>query len=369
MSSAENIYNELKAQIRSGRLKGRLPSIREYTGRYEVSHCTVQKVLEQLKFQSYIYGIKGKGFFVNETFSRKVSGGEVVLFSPFSFFQNPFYLRLFTHIKTRLAETGIRFLIQTGEKRFLGKGQRAAIFVEHDPDSLSESLKLPPERMLAVNCRKKGICSFGVDNRAGARMLLEYLYECGHRRIGVLTRDLDIERNFFHDRYEGVCDFVRSHGDCTIAVENHRGSLKQDSMEQQEKTAMCLLEKNRGITAVFAFTDTLALTLMRILYRMGLLPGEDISLAGYDNRDFSGLLTPSLTTVEEPAEKIADSMAAQLQRILSGEKVPETGDFLEQPELIVRNSVKILSPGTAENGKKAETGLKKTVLNIGREKQ
>ncbi|OQA79952.1 MAG: Arabinose metabolism transcriptional repressor [Lentisphaerae bacterium ADurb.Bin242] len=343
MSSAENIYNELKAQIRSGRLKGRLPSIREYTGRYEVSHCTVQKVLEQLKFQSYIYGIKGKGFFVNETFSRKVSGGEVVLFSPFSFFQNPFYLRLFTHIKTRLAETGIRFLIQTGNERMPGKSPRAAVFVEKIAEELPESLKIPPERTFTVNCRKEGIRSFGADNRAGARMILEYLYECGHRRIGVLARDLDINWNFFYDRYEGVREFMKAHGDCSVAVENHSGFMEQDSMERQEETAMRLLEKNHGITAVFAFTDVLALTLMRVMHRTGLLPGEDISLAGYDNRDFSGLLTPSLTTVEEPAEKIADSLAVQLQRVFSGEKIFETDNFLEPPELIVRNSVRILS--------------------------
>ena len=342
MASAENIYSELKTQIRAGRLKGRLPSIREYTGRYDVSHCTVQKVLEHLKLQSYIYGVKGKGFFVNETFSRKTSGGEVVLFLQFPFFQNPFYLRLFTHLKTRLAETGIRFSIQTGDERTPWKGQRAAVFVEKIAEGFPESLKISPEKIITVNCRKEGICSFGADNRNGARMILEYLYECGHRRIGILTRDLDIGHNFFHDRYEGVREFAETHGDCFIAVENHEGFPEQDSMERQEVTAMRLLEKNRGITAVFAFTDVLALTLMRVLYRMGLLPGEDISLAGYDNRDFSGLLTPPLTTVEEPAEKIADSMATRLQRILSGEKGLETGYFPELPELIVRGSVAIL---------------------------
>lgn len=362
MSSTENIYNELKAQIRSGRMKGRLHSIQEYTVSYGVSHCTVQKVLEQLKLQSYIYGIKGKGFFVNETFSRKTSGGEVVLFLQFPFFQNPFYLRLLTHLKTRLAETGIRFSIQTGNERMPRKGPRAAVFVEKIAEELPESLKTPPERTFTVNCRKEGIPSFGADNRVGARMILEYFYECGHRHIGILARDLDIGHNFFHDRYEGVREFAETHGDCSVVVENHEGAAEQDSMEQQEVTAMRLLEKNPGITAVFAFTDVLALTLMRVLHRMGLLPGEDISLAGYDNRDFSGLLTPSLTTVEEPAEKIADSMAVHLQRILSGEKILGTGDFLEPPELIVRNSVRIL-PEAAYEEKAADPELKESVLS------
>ncbi len=362
MSSAENIYSELKTQIRAGRLKGRLPSIREYTGRYDVSHCTVQKVLEQLKLQSYIYGIKGKGFFVNETFSRKPSGGEVILFLQFPFFQNPFYLRLLTHLKTRLAETGIRFSIQAGDVRTPWKGQCAAVFVECIQDDLLETLKLSPEKIITVNCRREGISSFGADNRVGARMILEYLYECGHRRIGILARDLDIGHNFFHDRYEGVREFMKAHGDCFVAVENHSCFTEQDSMELQEVTAMRLLEKNPGITAVFAFTDVLALTLMRVLHRMGLLPGEDISLAGYDNRDFSGLLTPSLTTVEEPAEKIADSMAVRLQRIFSGEKILGTEDFLEPPELIVRNSVRIL-PEAAYEEKTADPEVKESILN------
>ncbi|MDD3702890.1 MAG: winged helix-turn-helix domain-containing protein, partial [Victivallaceae bacterium] len=61
------IYEQMRNAIRGGELNGKLPSIAELTQKFSVSHNTIKKVLDKLKEQQYLYGMHGKGVYVNDT--------------------------------------------------------------------------------------------------------------------------------------------------------------------------------------------------------------------------------------------------------------------------------------------------------------
>jgi len=91
------------------------------------------------------------------------------------------------------------------------------------------------------------------------------------------------------------------------------------------------------LTAVFAFTDLLAIEVMNDLREMGRRIPEDVSVIGYDNSVFSAMLSPALTTIEEDSERMAEAVLAMIRDHLAGKCIRQ--DILVKPELIERASV------------------------------
>ena len=65
--------------------------------------------------------------------------------------------------------------------------------------------------------------------------------------------------------------------------------------------AAALKEKKR-FTAVFAFSDELAVGAMAALYDAGLRVPEDVSVLGYDDLTIATRVRPALTTVHQPID-------------------------------------------------------------------
>jgi LacI family transcriptional regulator len=76
-----------------------------------------------------------------------------------------------------------------------------------------------------------------------------------------------------------------------------------------------------------------------LTYVMGLRVPQDISLVGGENQNVSSLVTPPLTTIEEPLREIAEQTATLLDKITSGERLPHRRIQLPV-RLIERNSVR-----------------------------
>ena len=102
------------------------------------------------------------------------------------------------------------------------------------------------------------------------------------------------------------------------------------------KTLMpSLLEK--GVTAVFAFNDLIAIGAYRACTRRGLQIPEDISIVGYDDIILSEIPDRPLTTVHQPVELIAkEAVDLLLSLIEAKEKYKK--DIILQPKLVVRES-------------------------------
>jgi DNA-binding LacI/PurR family transcriptional regulator len=91
-----------------------------------------------------------------------------------------------------------------------------------------------------------------------------------------------------------------------------------------------------GATAVVAFSDQMALGVVRRLTERGVRVGADISVVGVDDIWIAAQVTPALTTVRMPCAE-AGSTAARLlmQRIEGADAAPEV---ILPTELIVRSS-------------------------------
>lgn len=53
----------LRSQIRSGRLAGRLPSLKTLSQEHQISHITAEKALGVLKDEGLVQAVVGKGYY------------------------------------------------------------------------------------------------------------------------------------------------------------------------------------------------------------------------------------------------------------------------------------------------------------------
>ena len=97
-----------------------------------------------------------------------------------------------------------------------------------------------------------------------------------------------------------------------------------------------LLKEN--VTAIFCMNDLMAGGVYDLLYEKGMVPGQDVSVAGYDNRNVSEYYNPSLTTINLPLHDIGYQAGEIILRKIKEEEVSSTYDM--ECLLVERNSVR-----------------------------
>lgn len=84
-----------------------------------------------------------------------------------------------------------------------------------------------------------------------------------------------------------------------------------------------LLDRMPDLTAVFAMADVLAVGAIRAVRDRGLRVPEDVSVVGFDGIELGSYLTPSLTTIRQDREQIADRSVELLLSQIENRVSPE----------------------------------------------
>ncbi|MFD0712632.1 LacI family DNA-binding transcriptional regulator [Paenibacillus sp. GCM10027626] len=179
----------------------------------------------------------------------------------------------------------------------------------------------------------------------GGQMAANYLLEQGHRRIGYVTAPLD--RPSRQQIYTGFFAALQAAGvELNEALVQVAGDEKEvyDGIYEFENgkrlTRQLLeLEAAERPTAIFACNDLTAFGVINELADNGLNVPDDISVMGFDNIEFSRMMSPALTTVKQPNYEMGKLACSMLLDRLRQDNNYETGVML-LPQLVVRNSVK-----------------------------
>ncbi|HLK56209.1 MAG TPA: LacI family DNA-binding transcriptional regulator [Chthonomonadaceae bacterium] len=172
------------------------------------------------------------------------------------------------------------------------------------------------------------------DNRLGGRMATEYLLRLGHTRILHLTGSQG--ERFLEDRCLGYQDALRAAGvplrpEWIVDV---GWEPDGDSLFAQIKA---LLDAPDRPTAVFAWYDGAAIKMLQKAREWGMRVPEDLSVIGFDSTAQCLLTTPTLTSIRQPIQEIADLAATMLIQRIRGEEVFQT-HHLFAPTLDERGS-------------------------------
>jgi LacI family transcriptional regulator len=196
-----------------------------------------------------------------------------------------------------------------------------------------DDFKVPAMVVYAYSKSPK-FTSIVIDDEKGGYDMTRYLISMGHRNIGVVAgapdnlhtqkRSKGYQRALFEDQILYNPDWIEY------------GDWERQSGYQGARKLI-----NEGVTAIFCMNDTMAAGVYDYLEEHGIKAGEDISVAGYDNREISEYLKPALTTNGIPFAEIGRKSAEIMIGHLTKDGENSSQKIIKMPcRLIIRNSVK-----------------------------
>jgi LacI family transcriptional regulator len=173
------------------------------------------------------------------------------------------------------------------------------------------------------------------DNAAGGFQATDYLLRRGHRRIGVLQGLAHTSVN--EDRLMGYHQALRRYG-----VSDDPSLIAGDSFSQASgyESTKQLLSRHPDISALFAFSNVMALGALNALAEAGLGVPRDISLLCFDDHPYAAHLATPLTAVAQSLTHIGQKATACLFQQLQASDEQPTGESVLLPtKLVERASV------------------------------
>ena len=102
---------------------------------------------------------------------------------------------------------------------------------------------------------------------------------------------------------------------------------------------MELYEDQIRFTAVIASNDTMAIGAMNALRKLKINVPEQVEVIGFDDIEFGKMISPALTTIQQPVREMGRKAASILLSLING-KDPEHKVVNLDARLIVRESTR-----------------------------
>lgn len=282
---------------------------------------------------------------------------------------SPFTPPVVRGIQDRLKENNFISLIvnsdwdqeqeQAGLESLLSRPVDGIIFVEYSHLASSETI---------ASANKPGVFVhrlFGTpiknsvvpDEVYGATLAVEHLAGLGHRSIAYINGPESWHNA--KERQEGYVQTLERHG---IHVAD--GWIQPGDWEVQGgyQAVQNLLRLPQRPTAIFAANDLMALGAIYAIHDAGLSVPQDIAVVGYDNREFTWIVRPNITTVVMPVYDMGKIAAdILLQQIAGGNRAVD--EIKVKGELIVRDTCGALDSQKTRQRFERNTSLRRVLLN------
>ena len=318
-------------------------------GKSNVSEHTKERVLKVIKETGYRPNYMARGLRASKTNSVGIIIDDLTEFSSTGIIDG--IMSYFDEHKYKAILENLRFYSKWGTKWYHNTGYEESvqqaiyefesiivygiIYVAGHARCIScipKNLNIPLVISYAFT-EQPGISSVEFDDANAACDITTHLIENGHKKIAVIAgtkNNIHTER-----RLEGFKRAMKAHNLTVKDSDIKNGNWDSDSGYENAKA---LLEGS-DYTAVFCFNDLMAAGVYDYLYEKNLVPGKDISVAGYDNRTISKYLKPALPTVEIPLTDIGRKSAELILNQINNPDDFEPQRSFVQCGIIERDSV------------------------------
>ncbi len=152
------------------------------------------------------------------------------------------------------------------------------------------------------------------DGREGGRIAAQEMLSRGSRKITVIKGPKHIRPA--QDRYQGAIDVLSNEGIAFNVIQTSSYSFTEAGNWAKE-----LFEKHPDTDGVIASNDIVATAVLHEALRLGKKVPDDVQIIGFDDIPLSTLLTPSLTTIRQPAYDMGRAAASLLIQLIENENV------------------------------------------------
>lgn len=181
-----------------------------------------------------------------------------------------------------------------------------------------------------------------IDDRDAARKATKHLIDCGCKRIAHFRGPL-IPQNSI-DRFLGYKQALLENNldyDPSLVF-----LLNDMSFEEGRKFALKIINEYNDVDGIFVNTDLVALGAITEFNEHNVKIPEEIQIVGFSNWFMSSVITPSLTTINQPGFEMGKKTFKLLHKQIMSKKknnLYSPKELTLETELIIRNSTTLKS--------------------------
>lgn len=302
--------------------------IRDAYGVSPAMRAKVEEAIERLAYRP-------------RTAARALRGSGFTIGLAFPGYGNDFFNQIVMGVNATLAGTGYRFILAPDTSESSSSDTLDALadrevdgIVAVSPmvstDWLENLSRYVPIVVIGRHDMPRGYDTVNGDDAAGARLVMNHLFELGHRRIAHLTGDY----------LQAAARPADPHSIRSVVYREmmlSAGLVPQQVMTAPSQAAIAeatqeLLSSEDPPTAIFAAHDFMAINALRVVAESS----PRVALAGYDGVDMAGHPLISLTTVDQQGVEIGRAAATMLLERIKGRTT--SAQYLSVPKLLVRRS-------------------------------
>jgi LacI family transcriptional regulator len=172
-----------------------------------------------------------------------------------------------------------------------------------------------------------------VNDLEASEAATRYLIELGHERIACIA-GCTYEYHTAHERRAGYEKALRDAG---LPIREAYFQCTQYSIQESYNGVKSLMGLNDPPTALFTYSDLLAIGAIRAAADLGLSIPGDISIIGYDDIELAAFSVPRLTTIYQDKMYIGELAVRQILKHIQDPNLPPE-EIILPTRLVIRES-------------------------------
>lgn len=238
---------------------------------------------------------------------------------------HPFFSELTNYIEYYAYKLGYKILLcnsyqdSVKEKEYimmLKSNQVDGIIMASHTLEIDEYLNVNLPIVAIDRMFSKSIPFITSDNYGGGVLATNLLIDEGCKKLAHISGFLDLETPA-NNRYKAFLDVVTKRNIESVILETQLGIL-----ENYEEIVYKLFEEHPDIDGIFASSDMIGISVIKVARELGKEIPKDLKIVGYDDITFSSLISPSLTTIKQPIEQMGELVIQLLIDQMEQKEVP-----------------------------------------------
>ncbi|MDD4323232.1 MAG: substrate-binding domain-containing protein, partial [Eubacteriales bacterium] len=243
---------------------------------------------------------------------------------------NPFFAELVINIESLSRKEGYSLLLMNTQDNAEIERESIETLISYRVSAIivcrSQNRELYKNIRVPVICFENPVVDckaiINVDNEEGGFLAFQHLFNIGCKSIlhikgpSTFAATEDRYRGFIRG-YETLADKEEVKLDVIELKSDFRGNVSESELE--------LIDNYSDYDGVFVFNDIMATALVRVLIRQGIEVPRDMNVIGFDGSHFSQMTAPTLTTVSQNADLIAESCMRAIKYFRSEKNIEDRG--------------------------------------------
>ncbi|MFD5019382.1 LacI family DNA-binding transcriptional regulator [Paenibacillus sp. NPDC058367] len=237
---------------------------------------------------------------------------------------NPFFPQLARGIEDRMQEHGYRIIFGNSDENEEKELDYIQTFIQNNVIGMISSTNFPEKDIYSnlkipvvfLDRTSNDSPSVYADGRKGGRLAAQEIIARGSTKITVMQGPAHIKPA--QDRFQGAIEVLDEMGITYQVIQT-----SSFSHTEAEQWAVELFDKYINTDGVIASNDIVATAVIHEAHRLGKRVPQDLQIIGFDDIPLSSLLSPSLSTIRQPAHDMGREAAGLLIKLIEQDKVED----------------------------------------------